>query len=130
MRNDVSSNYLVGVVLSAYAGAIGAHNSTAVKHSKGSSASFIINVLDNGTGGTVDAKLQFLADDGVTWTDYHANDPMGNDSSIPQLTTEGNATLEVVNARGAQSRVVVTIGTDECAVSVVSVLGPLRSMAV
>jgi hypothetical protein len=129
MRHDVSSNYTLAEAVAAASHAVGAVNGVAVDHSKGSSASFFISLSGVGTGGTLDAKTQY-SDDGSTWTDYPASDPMGNDDAITQLTAADTAQLNVVNVRGRYSRVVATVGTDACVFGITSVLGPLRSVSV
>jgi len=125
MRQDVKSNYTLAEAIAAASHAVGAVNSAAVDHSNGSSASFFISLSGVGTGGTLDAKLQYSADNS-TWTDYPASDPAGNDDAITQLTAAGTAQLNVVTPRARYSRLVATVATDACVFGVVSVLGPLR----
>jgi hypothetical protein len=126
MKRDPGSNYEFAEAIAAGSQNAGDVNSASVDHAKGDSATFFINLGDNGTAGTVDAKLQY-SDDDSAWTD----DPgtAGNDATITQLTTEGSATINVPNPLGRYSRVVVTVGTEACVIAAVSCLGPLRHVA-
>ncbi|HKJ76225.1 MAG TPA: hypothetical protein VKA64_03390 [Gammaproteobacteria bacterium] len=105
----------------------GDHAGASVDHALAPSASFFIDVSGVGTGGTVDAKLQY-SDDDTTWTD-EPNTDAGNDTAITQIDAAGNARIDVPNPRGRYSRVLVTVGTDTCVGQVTNVLGPLRSVS-
>lgn len=127
MKRDIKSNYAITEGLAAVSRSAGAHNSASVDMSDGASAAFFLTLGNNGTAGTVDAKLQHSADNSTGWTDEVSG--AGNDTAITQLTTEGVATLHVINPRRRYYRAVVTIGTEACVLSVTNIVGPLHSVA-
>jgi len=124
MQNDVKSNYQLNESIAAASAAAGVVNGAAVDHAIGSSVSFFLSVGLVGASATVDMKTQYSAD-GTTWNDYTANGS-NNDLAITQLTAVGSAQLNIPNPVDRYSRVVVTVGTANCTLSVTSVLGPLR----
>lgn len=127
MKRDIKSSYSIAEGLAAVSRAAGAHNTASVDLTDGASAAFFLTLGNNGTAGTVDAKLQHSADGSTDWTDEVTG--AGNSTSITQLTTEGTATLHVINPRRRYYRAVVTIGTEACVLSVTNVMGPLHSVA-
>jgi len=122
LNPDFQCEFTEGLAADAYAA--GNHEGASVDHKEAPCVSFFISVGDVGTGGTVDAKVQY-SDNNSTWTDETTG--MGNDTSITQITAAGTAQLNVVNPRARYSRVYVTVATDTCNVGIVNVLGPLRS---
>jgi len=127
MRRDIGSSYTAATgTASGLTGiAAGANNSASVDHSLGQTAMFIIEVGDEGVAGTVDVKLQF-SDDDSTFTDATAG--LGNDATLPQITAAGIYTVNVGNPEKRYSRVVSTVATNAVAMSVVSLVGPLRTI--
>lgn len=127
MKTDVGSNYTLAVAVAATELAVGAVNGASVDHAQAPSASFHINLGDEGVGGTLDAKVQY-SDDDSAWTD-EPDGEAGNDVAITQLTAAGDAVLNVPNPRGRYSRVVLTVGTNAVDAGVTSVLGPNRHIS-
>lgn len=123
MLRDIKSSYLMATAVASALIAASTVNSAMVDHSAGNSASYFIDV--GAITGTVDAKVQY-SDDGTSWTDEDGASK--NDTAITQITATGSAQLNVVNPQGRYSRVVVTVGGTNANMSVVSVLGPLRTI--
>lgn len=128
MRCDVKSNVSIVESVAAASYTAGAENGTAYDHSAASSVSFFISVGTVGASATVDMKTQY-SDNNSDWTDYGAADEAGNDNAITQITAAGTAVLHVPNPRGRYSRVVVTVATAACVLSVTGVASPLRHIA-
>ena len=125
MRLDPMSNYIFAQQVPPASLGTGDHNSGMVDHAQAHSASFIVSVGDIGTGGTVDAKLQY-SDDGSSWND-EPDDQAGNTVAIDQITASNEyAMVHAPNPRGRYSRVVVSIGNNSVVASVSSMLGPRR----
>jgi len=124
MIRDVKSSYLIAEEIESALITPSTVNGASVDHSLANSASFFINV--GAITGTVDAKLQY-SDDGTGWTDEDG--ASNNDTAIVQLTATGDAQLNVVAPQGRYSRVVVTVGGTSANMSVVSILGQLRTIA-
>lgn len=122
MQMDPGSNYLMDRALTPQSYSAGDHNGAQVDHADAPSASFLIDVGDVGSNGTVDAKVQH-SDDGATWTD-EPDGQADNDTAITQMTAAGTARLDVPNPRGRYSRVVVTVGNNAVTLAVSSMAGP------
>ena len=123
MLRDVKSSYLIAEAVASALITPSTVNSASVDHSLANSASFFINV--GAITGTVDVKVQY-SDDNSVWTDEDGAN--GNDTAITQITASGSAQLNVVNPQGQYSRVVVVVAGTSANMSVVSVIGPLRSI--
>jgi hypothetical protein len=124
MRLDPGTNYTLGESRASASHAAGNHEGAAVDHSGGSSVSFFFSVSGVGTGGTLDAKVQYSSDNS-TWTDDDGT--TGNDTAITQIDAAGTAQLNVPNPRARYSRVYCTVATDAVVFGAFSVLGPKRS---
>lgn len=123
MLKDVKSSYILAVGVASNLGTPATVNGAQVDHSMANSASFLIDV--GAVTGTVDAKVQH-SPDGTTWTDDDG--ASGNDTAIVQLTSAGNAQLNVVNPQARYSRCVVTIGGTNANYAVMNVSGPRRTI--
>jgi hypothetical protein len=123
MIRDVKSSYLLATTIASGLETTGDIQGASADHSMGNSASFFINV--GAVTGTVDAKLQY-SDDNTNWTDEDG--ASGNDMAIAQMTAAGSAQLNIVNPQGRYSRVLATVGGTNANMSVMSVLGPLRTI--
>lgn len=128
MKFDPGTNYTIAEALASQSYNAGAQNSAAVDHADAPCASFLISVGTVGSSATVDAKVQYSADNS-TWTD-EPDTNAGNDTAIIQITEAGTAQLDVPNPRARYSRVVVTVATAACVLGVTSVAGPKRSVSV
>ena len=122
MQMDPGSNYAFDRAVAPGSTATGDTNSAQIDHANMPGGSYLIDVSDVGTGGTVDAKLQY-SDDGATWTDEPDGDA-GNDTAIDQMTAAGQARLDVPNPRGRYTRVVVTVGNNSVVLGASYVAGP------
>ena len=94
MKMDPGSNYLMISGLAPASVATGDHETGHVDHAEAASASFLVDVGDVGSAGTVDAVVQY-SDDGSTWT----NEPdglAGNNTAIEQMTAVGQARVDAV----------------------------------
>jgi hypothetical protein len=126
MRYVLKDNFTFAVAFANASHAIGEHLPTVVDHAYGPSATFMIDVSDVGTGGTLAAKLQY-SDDGTNYTDYTSTG--GNDTAITTITAAGDAILHIVNPLGRYTRCHCTVATDAVVFGVRSVVGPLRHVA-
>ncbi|HKJ75574.1 MAG TPA: hypothetical protein VKA64_00040 [Gammaproteobacteria bacterium] len=122
MQMDPGSNYELDRAVAPGSTSTGDTNSAAIDHANVPGASFLIDVSDVGTGGTVDAKLQY-SDDNSNWND-EPDGNAGNDAAITQMTAVGQARLDVPNPRARYSRVVVTVGNNSVVLGVSYVAGP------
>lgn len=129
MKGDVKSNYLLLASIAASSNGVGVVNGATADHVDGNSISFLISVGDVGASGTLDVKTQY-SDDDVSWTDYPADDPAGNDDAVAQIVAAGSAELHIPNPRGRYSRVVATVGTNAVVFGVTGVLGMRRHVDV
>lgn len=128
MKHDLQSNHAIAAHVAPGVLGVGDHDGTALDMSLGGCAAFIIAMTADGTDGTLTCKLQHSADGSTDWTDEV--DGAGNSSTAVAPAADGDvAVLYVNNPRRRFYRVRATSDAADVTAGVVSVHGPLNSVA-
>lgn len=126
MKRDIKSNFDVTENLSLGVYASGANNGAAVDMTNYESASFVCQMVADGTAGTIVYKLQHSADGSTDWTDEVAG--AGNDLTVTLSDDSVQSVLNVVNPRRRFYRVVATSDVADATGGIVAIAGPKRSV--
>ncbi len=124
MKTDPGSNFTIAEEIAAATYTDAATEGASVDHAAAPSASFFITASAVAT--SLNVKVQY-SNDGSTWVDDDGSS--GNETAITAMTGADTDQLDVPNPLGRYSRVLAT-GVGACVYAVVSVLGPLRHIAV
>lgn len=127
MKFDPGSN-AVFTLVDAHASLADAasRQTTAVPHANQIGVEYAINVSSVGTGGVLTWTLQYLASDGVTWT----NEPdttAGNDTT-GTISAVGLTQVSCPQPRGSQTRLNLSAATDAVVCSTIAVGQPQRNI--